>query len=71
MATSGKLIASHWMRISDVVDEPLETLAPIGGYENMPLVSLEAAVVPLMTLVPDVDGYAKKAKQKYNQKNTT
>jgi hypothetical protein len=68
MATGGNPAEKCMMRISDVAQEPLETLAPIGGYENMPLVTIEAAVVPLMTLVPNVKDYVKEAKTKCSQK---
>jgi hypothetical protein len=68
MATGGKSVSGCMIRVSDVAQEPLETLAPIGGYENMPLVSIDAAVVPLMTLVPDVNDYVKQAKETYTQK---
>jgi hypothetical protein len=36
----------------------------IKGYENMPLVSLELAVEPLMTLLPSIQTYVHLAKQK-------
>lgn len=68
MATGGKTTTRHMMRLSDFAQEPLETLAPIGGYESMPIVTIEAAVVPLLTLVPDVKNYVKEAKYVYNQK---
>ncbi|CAF3690695.1 unnamed protein product, partial [Adineta steineri] len=41
-------------RFSDVATEPCTMLMPIAGYEKMPLVSLEEAVEPLLSLVPDV-----------------
>ncbi|CAF3772697.1 unnamed protein product, partial [Adineta steineri] len=41
-------------RFSDVGTEPCTTPIPIAGYEKMPLVSLEEAVEPLLSLVPGV-----------------
>jgi hypothetical protein len=40
-------------------------LPPIQGYENMPLVSLEEAVDPLTSLVPDVERMAWTVKQSH------
>ncbi|CAF5159656.1 unnamed protein product, partial [Rotaria sp. Silwood1] len=47
-------IAQRILRISDIAQEPLEFIAPIGGYEEMPLVSLEIAVEPLVPILPAV-----------------
>lgn len=46
MATGGQNeeIAQQILRITDIAKEPLEFLAPIGGYAKMPLVSLEEAI---------------------------
>jgi hypothetical protein len=41
-------------RFKDVGAEPLRMLLPIQGYENMPLVSLEEAFYPLISLVPQI-----------------
>ncbi|CAF4198688.1 unnamed protein product, partial [Adineta steineri] len=41
-------------RFLDVATEPCTTPIPIAGYEKMPLVSLEEAVEPLLSLVPGV-----------------
>ena len=41
-------------RFTDIADEPRRMLAPIKGYEKMPLVSLEEAVVPLIHFVPEI-----------------
>ncbi|CAF1579343.1 unnamed protein product [Adineta ricciae] len=38
-------MAQHILRITDVEKEPLEFLAPLDGYENMPLVSIEEATM--------------------------
>ena len=44
----------HIHRFVDVAAEPRRMLLPIQGYENMPLVSLEKAVISLASLIPDV-----------------
>jgi hypothetical protein len=41
-------------RFKDLTGEPLRMLMPIQGYENMPLVPLEEAVFPLISLVPQI-----------------
>ena len=41
-------------RFKDVNGEPLRMLLPIQGYEIMPLVPLEEAVFPLISLVPQI-----------------
>jgi hypothetical protein len=43
------------LRFTDIVAKPKRMLAPISGYEHMPLVSLEEAVKPIVDLVPDVE----------------
>ncbi|CAF1292705.1 unnamed protein product [Rotaria sordida] len=65
MATGGgeEAIAQHILRITDIAQEPLEFIAPIGGYEEMPLVSLEKAVEPLVPILPAVQSHAYVAKQ--------
>ena len=40
-------------RLSDLTSKPKRMLPPIKGYENQPLVTLEKAVEPLISLVPD------------------
>ena len=42
-------------RFTDIPGEPRRMLAPIKGYEKMPLVSLEDTVKPLIPFVPEVD----------------
>ncbi|CAF1387627.1 unnamed protein product [Rotaria sordida] len=66
MATGGEeeATAQHILRITDIVQEPLEFIAPIGGYEEMPLVTLEKAVEPLVTILPAVQSHAYVAKQR-------
>ena len=53
------------LRFSDVTTLPRRMLPPIQGYENMPLVSLEEAIVPLISLVPEVERMVWTAKQNY------
>ena len=53
----------HIHRFVDVAAEPRRMLLPIQGYENMPLVSLEKAVISLASLIPDVKQMVWIAKQ--------
>ena len=46
------------LRIADIASEPLQFLLPIGGYEKMPLVSLEEAVKKLVPILPAIQSYA-------------
>ncbi|CAF4119656.1 unnamed protein product [Rotaria sordida] len=66
MATSGgeEAIAQRILRITDIVQEPLEFVTPIGGYEEMPLVPLEIAVEPLVPILPAVQSHVYVAKQR-------
>jgi hypothetical protein len=57
--------SKHILRFSDFTAEPRRILPPIQGYENMPLVSLEEAVDPLTSLVPDVERMAWTVKQSH------
>jgi hypothetical protein len=43
------------LRLSDLTSEPKRMLPPIKGYENQPIVSLEKAIEPLISLVPDIE----------------
>ena len=43
------------LRLSDLTSEPKRMLPPVKGYENQPLVTLENAVEPLISIVPDVE----------------
>ncbi|CAF2087528.1 unnamed protein product [Rotaria magnacalcarata] len=56
--------AQRVLRFSDVVQESLEILEPIGGYSKVNLVSLEEAVTPLVPILPDVQAHAYIAKLK-------
>lgn len=50
-------------RFSDVAGEPCIMLPPIKGFSNFPLVSLEKAVEPLISIVCDVEKRASIAKE--------
>jgi len=50
-------------RFIDLRDEPMRLLHPIKGYENMPLVSLEAAVEPISHFFNSIDQYGWISKQ--------
>ncbi|CAF3785742.1 unnamed protein product [Rotaria sp. Silwood1] len=43
------------LRITDISPLPKRMLPPIEGYENMPLVTIEEAVKPLVSIVPKVE----------------
>ena len=55
--------AQRILRLTDIADEPLELLMPISGYENLPIVSLEKAIEPLVSILPKVRSYAYVAKR--------
>lgn len=52
MATSSSNTKNH--RFIDVNEEPRKFLQPIEGYKDLPLVTLEEAVEPLVEVCPDV-----------------
>jgi hypothetical protein len=54
-------------RFSDMSRDVTRILPPIKGFENKPTVSLDKAVAPLVSLVPDVEQMAWMAKE--NSKN--
>jgi hypothetical protein len=54
----------HNQRFSDIAGESCQILTPIQGYEKQPLVSLEEAIEPIVSFVPDVERMAFIAKQK-------
>ncbi|CAF4214079.1 unnamed protein product [Adineta steineri] len=64
MATGGNVDQQQYTRVSDIVREPQKMLMPIRGYEKMPLVSLEEAVTPLVSILPEIQDYAYAAKQR-------
>ncbi|CAF4456958.1 unnamed protein product, partial [Rotaria magnacalcarata] len=66
MATGGgeEPSVQRMLRITDIAEEPLEFLTPISGYAKMPLVPLEEAIEPLVSILPEVQSYAYVAKQR-------
>jgi hypothetical protein len=64
MDTNKKEAAQRVLRISDIAQEPCEMLMPIGGYEEMPIVSLAIAVEPLIPFLPAIQSYAYVAKER-------
>ncbi|CAF1302171.1 unnamed protein product, partial [Adineta steineri] len=64
MATSGNVDPQQYTRVSDIVKEPQTMLMPIEGYEEMPIVPLEEAVVPLVSIVPKIQNFVYVAKQR-------
>ncbi|CAF1569914.1 unnamed protein product [Adineta steineri] len=64
MATGGNIDPQQFTRVSDIVKEPQKMLMPIEGYEEMPIVSLEEAVAPLVSILPKVQNYAYVAKER-------
>ena len=55
MASKSNEESEMLVRMSDFTSEPKRMLPPIKGYEKQPLVSLEQAIKPLLTIVPDVE----------------
>ena len=54
----------HGKRFIDLDAEPFTMLSPIEGYETKPLVSIEEAIKPLVTLVPKIEKKAYFAKER-------
>ncbi|CAF1340315.1 unnamed protein product [Rotaria magnacalcarata] len=54
---------NHSHRFSDIVGEPRRMLLRIQGFEEMPLVSLEETISPLVLPIPDVEQMVWIAKQ--------
>ncbi|CAF1287595.1 unnamed protein product [Rotaria sordida] len=52
----------HALRFLDVDEEPEGMFPPIQDFDNTPLVSLNDAVVPLQTIIPDVKHMVKTVK---------
>lgn len=57
-------------RFSDIVPELRGLLLPIKGYENMPLVSLEESVMPLVVIIPNIHTYVYMAKENSSMSST-
>ncbi len=64
MAEYQDFSAEQFVRVSDIAKEPQKMLLPIAGYEDMPLVSLEEAVKPLVPILPRIQSYVYVAKQR-------
>ncbi|CAF1459896.1 unnamed protein product [Adineta steineri] len=64
MATSENVDPQQFTRVSDIAKEPQKMLMPIRGYEEMPLVPLEEAVTPLISILREIQDYAYVAKQR-------
>lgn len=66
MATSNETQA-HRSRVCDVAQEPLKMLLPIRGFDDVPLMTLEQAVEPLLSIMPDIKDYVYVAKQRCDE----
>ncbi|CAF1439640.1 unnamed protein product [Adineta steineri] len=64
MATGGNIDSQQYTRISDIANEPQKMFMPIEGYEEMPIVPLEEAVAPLISILPKIQTYTYVAKQR-------
>ncbi|CAF1061580.1 unnamed protein product, partial [Adineta steineri] len=64
MATGENVDPQQYTRVSDIAKEPQKMLMPIRGYQEMPIVSLEEAVAPLVSILPEIQDYAYVAKQR-------
>ena len=58
MGISESKVDAHRVRFIDVAEEPLKIYTPIGGYQNVPLVSLKEAVKDLEPILPNIQSYA-------------
>ncbi|CAF1144749.1 unnamed protein product [Adineta steineri] len=64
MATGGNADPQQYTRVSDIANESQQMLMPIRGYEKMPIVPLEEAVTPLISILPEIQDYTYVAKQR-------
>ncbi|CAF1059313.1 unnamed protein product [Adineta steineri] len=64
MATGGNVDPQQYTRVSDIVKEPQKMFMPIEGYEKMPIIPLEEAVAPLVSILPKIQDYAYVAKER-------
>ena len=67
MSASTEQTLQGYTRMSDIIKEPNKMLMPIHGYEKMPLVSLEDAVLPLISMLPRIEKYVYVAKPRYDR----
>jgi len=56
--------STQCQRFMDLSDEPLIMMAPIKGYDKMPLVSLEKAIQDLIPYIPGIEQMAYIAKER-------
>jgi hypothetical protein len=68
MAASMETTSRSYVRMSDIVKEPKRMLMPIYGYEKMPLLPLEEAVLPLVSILPHIQMYVHVAKERCDDK---
>lgn len=54
MASKAKHSSTDSLRFTDIADEPRRRFAPLQGYENLELVSLQKATDPLIPIVKDI-----------------
>lgn len=64
MAAPTEVPSHTHQRMFDIVKGPKRMLMPIAGFQNMPSVTLEEAVVPLMDQLPDINVYVEVAKSR-------
>lgn len=64
MSASTEQTLQGYIRMSDIIKEPNKMLMPIQRYEKMPLVSLEEAVLPLISILPRIENYVFIAKHR-------
>ena len=57
-------------RIFDIIKGPKRMLMPIAGFEDMPPVTLEEAVVPLVDQLPRIQTYVHVAKSRYDPQSS-
>ncbi|CAF1495820.1 unnamed protein product, partial [Adineta steineri] len=64
MATGGNADEQQYARVSDIVREPQRMRMPIRGYEETPIMPLEEAVAPLISILPKIQDYVHVAKER-------
>lgn len=64
MATDQNINLAQVARVTDIAKELQQMLKPMQSYEDVPLVSLEEAVIPLMPTLPEVQDYVFLAKER-------
>ena len=61
---TGDVELEDFRSFSDLAEEPLVVYAPIHGYEQMPLLSLDEAIHPLVSLVPELKEMLRQVKER-------